>query len=142
MYDGLETNVTRAMMTFTDHQWDPLTPLFPRDIEVKRYLQEYAAVIEESQDGLESLTCKVGIDVTNVRCDPSTRNWIVDMQATHDSTALPAEIFQGVVVATGSENVPNMPEPAPGQQEWEVQYPGSIIHSSKFRSAGVFTGKV
>ncbi|KJY00873.1 monooxygenase flavin dependent like protein [Zymoseptoria brevis] len=126
MYDGLETNVARSMMTFTDQPWSVDTPLSPPNNNVKQYLQCYANDIQRLPDGLESLTCYLGTQVIDVRYTPGSGMWTVDTQ-TNNETAPKAKHF------------PSSRER--GRDRWNAQHPGTILHSSQFQSAEFYRGK-
>lgn len=42
VYEGLETNVPRTLMTFSDFPWPTSASLFPKSTDVNGYLQSYA----------------------------------------------------------------------------------------------------
>ncbi|KXN92684.1 Thiol-specific monooxygenase [Leucoagaricus sp. SymC.cos] len=48
--------------------------------------------------------------------------------------------FDGVVVATGCYTTPNMP-PIPGLAEWAKAFPGSVLHSSRYRRQQMVAGR-
>ncbi|SMR47480.1 unnamed protein product [Zymoseptoria tritici ST99CH_3D1] len=141
MYDGLETNVARSMMTFSDQPWRVTTPLFPPDSCVKEYLQDYANTLRASPDGRESLSCRVGTQVIDIRFVPGSETWEVISQTVHSLNGQEKQTFHRVVVAMGTFNTPSMPETDLGRSEWELRHPGTLFHSSKYQSAEPFTGK-
>lgn len=133
VYDSLETNIPNSLMQFCEFPFPLGTALFPTHRVVKEYLHRYA----EELRPLMRLHSQV-LDISLSR-SPKVE-WTVtwrDIKSDKVSTAR----FDGVVVANGHYNEPNIPA-IPGLEEWNRRYPGSIIHSSVYRRAEPFTNKV
>ena len=79
VYDSLETNVPRQLMTFSDKPWPATTPLFPPHSQVQAYLHSYAEGLKKQY---KSLT--IGCDRQVSRVKKETRKgynspiWAVD----------------------------------------------------------------
>lgn len=143
IYDGLETNVPRTLMTFTDHKWEESTPIFPPDKDVKQYLQSYYYKIRGTPKGQRNLTVSFDTKVDKLRHgqDRYLPKWKIE--ASLDSTNMSTQMFDAVVVAAGNYNTPYKPEPAePGRQLWEGKYPGTILHSQQYQNPDIFRDKV
>jgi cation diffusion facilitator CzcD-associated flavoprotein CzcO len=137
MYDGLGTNVTQAMMTLTDQPWEPSIPLFPRDADVKKYIQDYAESIPTSRNGVETFKCHFDTKVVDVRYSP--KMWRV---TTTKSGGQSSRSFAGVVVAAGNQNTPKWPAGEPDREDWIKHNPGSISHACDYKSADRFKNEV
>jgi cation diffusion facilitator CzcD-associated flavoprotein CzcO len=141
IYDGLETNVPRTLMTFTDHKWPENTPMFPPDTMVKAYLQSYARNLWTSTNA-HNLTYSLNTTVTRLRhgTENYQRKWKIEASTAlygvwHDS-------FDAVVVAAGNYTDPYTPDPEPGRRLWEGKHPGTILHSQQYQNSEKFRGKV
>lgn len=135
MYDDLDTNVPRAMMEFSDHSWDPETPLFPRREAVQGYLQDY-------MKGLEKLIVfdTEVIDVHH-RITEEGRKWVIETRNVHLPKVNKVEYFDYVVVATGNFGKPWVPM-IPGLREWADTYPKSVLHAKSYKNPESFAGRV
>lgn len=133
VYDSLETNIPNSLMQFCEFPFPSGTALFPAHHVVKEYLHRYA---EELRPLIRFHSQVLDISLSRSPKAEWTVTWR-DIKSDKVSTAQ----FDGVVVANGHYNEPNIPA-IPGLEEWNRRYPGSIIHSSVYRRAEPFTNKV
>lgn len=132
MYDGLETNIPRTLMQYTDLPFPADTQLFPKFETILQYLEEY------SQDVKHLVQFQV--QVVDVKVDDEGRGtWLVTRKHL-GSGELQADIYDAVVVANGHYNVPYIPS-IPGISVWDDAYPGVISHAKSYCSSNAFQGK-
>ncbi|KAK5736464.1 monooxygenase [Elasticomyces elasticus] len=135
VYEGLETNVARTLMTLSDHPWPKDASLFPRSEVVGAYLQSYAAAIQSTEFAAENLTMRLYTNVLDVRRSSHlyTEYWRVtaSKRTLGKDEAQTVEYFHGVVVALGVYHEPHMPKQY-NVDEWCQAYPGSLIHAVDF----------
>lgn len=132
VYDLLETNIPNSLMQYCEAPFPSGTALFPTHYVVKEYLHRYAEELRP--------LIRFHSQVLDISLSSPKPEWTVtwhDIKSDIVSTAQ----FDGVVVANGHYNEPNIPA-IPGLEEWNRQYPGSIRHSSVYRRAGPFANKV
>lgn len=147
VYDGLTTNVPRNLMTFTDHPWDPSTPLFPTSGEVNQYLEKYAQRIRMYCNSENKLEIRYNCWVTDVRksAELGDFGWRVRVSQYRFDQPLPEEqiavTFAAVVIAVGNYNTAFAPD-HPGQSEWHLRFPNSMIHAISYRQAQDYRDKV
>lgn len=134
MYQGLETNVPRTLMTFKDFPYPDDVSLFPTHDKIKQYLEDYAADIS----GCIMLNSEVA-KVTKVK-KSSQPKWKVDVANTVKGVKMTSVYFDVVIVATGTSNEYNFP-PDLDWESWEKANPGTILHSRDFRGAEDFKDK-
>ncbi|TKA61164.1 hypothetical protein B0A55_12058, partial [Friedmanniomyces simplex] len=111
VYEGLETNVPRTLMTLSDHAWPEDASLFPRSEVVRDYLQDYAAGVLRSALGS-----------ANLRITMSSRRCLGKEEEVAE------EFFDGVVVASGNYHQPFVPKEY-NVGEWCEAHPGSLLHA-------------
>jgi cation diffusion facilitator CzcD-associated flavoprotein CzcO len=133
VYDSLETNIPNSLMQYCEAPFASGTALFPTHYVVKEYLHRYA----EELRPLIRFRSQV-LDISLSRSPKA--EWSVTWRDIKSDT-VSTDQFDGVVVANGHYNEPNIPA-IPGLEEWNRQYPGSIMHSSVYRRAGPFANKV
>ncbi|KAK5691982.1 Flavin-containing monooxygenase FMO GS-OX5 [Elasticomyces elasticus] len=136
VYEGLETNVPRTLMTLSDHPWPQNASLFPRSEVVGEYLQGYAATMQQGPYSA-NLTMRPYTEVTEVRKSRHhmTDYWKVEaLQRTIGSEKTETvDYFLGIVVALGNYHEPYVPEAyMAGAMEWLEHRPGTLIHSVEF----------
>lgn len=131
VYDSLETNVPRQLMTFSDKPWPATTPLFPPHSQVQAYLHSYAQGLKKQY---KSLT--IGCDRQVSRVKKETRKgynspiWAVD-QGVLDlarNTRTYTGYYHAVVVATGTYQRAFIPD-YEGLEEWAMSDKESHVHS-------------
>jgi hypothetical protein len=115
-YERLRLNTGRWYSTLSGERHPEGTPMFPTRDEFIRYLESYVKRHE--------LSVRFGIQVNRIdRC----RNSLRVVTSAGDLTA------RHVIVATGHEHTPRMPE-WPGLQ----QYQGRLLHSAEYRNPTEF----
>jgi cation diffusion facilitator CzcD-associated flavoprotein CzcO len=115
-YDRLELNTPRRHSALSGEPYPKGTPVFPTRDQLVRYLESYVK--------RHDLSVRFGIQVD--RIDRGRDGWRVVTSA-GDLTA------PHVIVATGHEHTPRMPE-WPGLR----QYQGHLLHSAEYRNPGRF----
>jgi len=135
LYDNLETNIPHFLMQYSDKAFPADAPLFPSCEMVLRYIEEYA-------EGVRHLI-RFQTQVVDVRlCDGDSAEsdkWSVttrDLQ----SGKMNVGIYDAVMVANGHYTVPHVPD-IKGVKEWNIAYPGAIIHSKAYRNPQSFRDK-
>ncbi|HVT67526.1 MAG TPA: NAD(P)/FAD-dependent oxidoreductase [Trebonia sp.] len=116
-YDRLRLNTCRwnAVLRFGD-RFAPGTPFFPLRDQAVQYLESFAA--------RHDVKVRFGVEVE--RIDPGADGWQV-------STSCGPLTARQVVVATGHQNKPSLPD-WPGRD----QFPGRIVHSLNYRNPDEF----
>ncbi|RMZ68042.1 flavin dependent monooxygenase [Pyrenophora seminiperda CCB06] len=134
MYETLETNIPRGLMGFQDLDWPSDSQLFPTHETVLKYIQDYAADV---QDHIQYCTQVTHITPTDAH-SPTT-SWTITTQnlLTQQSTT---ETYDAVIVANGHFIVPHIPS-IPSIQEWASAHPNRITHSKYYRLASDFSHK-
>jgi NADPH-dependent 2,4-dienoyl-CoA reductase/sulfur reductase-like enzyme len=115
-YDRLKLNTSRWTSKLPKARYPRGAPLYPSRDEVIAYLERYAAD--------NDLDIRFGTDVE--RIDRNDDGWLLRTSA-GDLTA------QQVVIATGYENTPVIPE-WPGREDFK----GQLLHAAEYRNAEPF----
>jgi cation diffusion facilitator CzcD-associated flavoprotein CzcO len=118
-YDRLKLNTWRAHSHLPDRPFPKGTPTFPSRDQVVQHLERHAA-----EEGLEF---RFGIEVE--RLDRDGDRWLV---STREGTVRSRQ----VVVATGYENEPYIPE-WPGRDRFD----GELLHASDYKRPAPYVGK-
>ncbi|CZR67452.1 uncharacterized protein PAC_17351 [Phialocephala subalpina] len=132
MYEGLETNVPRTLMTFSDFPYPEDVPLFPTHDRIKEYLERYADDIHD----LIRFNSEVMM-VTRVAKNYQNK-WRVDIE--NKGGEVEKDFFDAVVVATGTFDKFYSP-PEHDFDAWEKENPKTVIHSKQFKRPRDFEGK-
>lgn len=118
-YDGLRLNSVRWMSTLPGYRMERRYGRWPTRDEWAQYLERYVS--------RRALDIRGGVEARRIdRIDGS-----FEVETSSGSFSSPI-----VVVATGHDRVPTMPD-WPGRSEFN----GQLLHSSDFRSADAFTGQ-
>lgn len=136
IYDQLETNIPKSLMSFSDTPFDANLPLFPRHEGVQRYLEEYGSAISSH---IQLQTQVLDIKFEGRSSDGQQDQWDVSFKHI-PSGKIRMQTFNAIVVATGHFSTPSIPK-IPGLAEWDRQHPNSISHSKYFRLPHVFANK-
>ncbi|KAK5742363.1 monooxygenase [Elasticomyces elasticus] len=144
VYEGLETNVARTLMTLSDHRWPKDASLFPRSEVGGEYLQSYAAAMQRTKIGALNLTMKLYTNVLDVRKASylKTDCWRItaSKRTVGRDEAETVEYFHGVVVALGNYHEPYVPKEY-NVDEWCQAHPGTLTHAVDFRKPEHFRNK-
>ncbi|CEP63186.1 N,N-dimethylaniline monooxygenase LALA0_S07e04390g [Lachancea lanzarotensis] len=128
MYDALETNLSKQIMTFSGFPFPDDVPTFPNRKHVWEYLVRfYETFIKGQERILTQLNCKV-------KCVEK----IGDLWRVTHNDGKAVELFDYVVVANGHFEATHVPEDIPGGDEWRNAQPGSLLHSKDFHSSERF----
>ncbi|KAL2220253.1 hypothetical protein M432DRAFT_561066 [Thermoascus aurantiacus ATCC 26904] len=132
IYQGLETNIPKDLMRYSDKPFPSNSQLFPRFDTVTKYLEEYAEDI--------SHLIRFENQILDVRPEnASSSTWSVTRRDL--KTGLKETVsYDAVVVANGHYNVPYVPA-IEGIEVWSKAYPGAISHSKFYDSPEPFRGK-
>ncbi|KAK4547571.1 hypothetical protein LTR36_000528 [Oleoguttula mirabilis] len=148
VYEGLETNVPRTLMTFSDHPWDASVSLFPQSSQVNDYLHTYAAKLRGSypdeQQVLKKqvLTFQYRTEVQKLRkgTHGMTAEWKIESKQYNlgQPPIVKSQAYAGIVVAIGNYHDVFMPD-RPGFSEWRQMLPNTVLHSVDYRNPRDFT---
>ena len=127
LYDYLETNIPKQLMAFSDKPFAEKEALFPGHHDVLRYLGEYADEVRHL------ITFNTAVrDLLHVM-DEGTSQGRWDLIAEDLTTKERiCERYDAVIVANGHYTIPFVPD-VQGLKEWNLAYPGFIIHSKAYR---------
>lgn len=141
LYDYLETNIPKRLMAYSDLPFDQDLPLFPKHLDVLKYLENYAKHVKH----LIRFNTQV-LDI-NPQFSPKqasstsrlSQKWDV---VTKDlrTGAIHENQYDAVIVANGHYTVPHIPE-INGLAEWHKKYPDTIVHSKAYRRPEDFRGR-
>ncbi|BBY15741.1 flavin-containing monooxygenase [Mycolicibacterium litorale] len=118
-YDRLKLNTGRRTSHMPDRPYPKGTGVFPTRDQVVEHLDRHA-----HEDGID-----LRLNTTVNRIDTHPDGWLLD-------TSSGDLVARQVVVATGYEHTPRMPE-WPGMHDFS----GEIGHSSRYRNPRPYTGK-
>lgn len=146
VYDYLDTNVPKDIMTYADSKFDDDVPVFPHRSDVLRYLKNYSKELTPY--------IKFSTKVVEVSFNPETNKWKVVSRpvaveteggsSASDTKPDETEYYDAVVLAIGNYDIPYIPN-REGMYEWAQKYPGTITHVKAFRNPDQFkhlTGKI
>jgi cation diffusion facilitator CzcD-associated flavoprotein CzcO len=133
IYERLETNIPRGLMSFSDLAWPDDFQLFPKHTQVLEYIKTYS---REVQHLIQFNTQVVSIqprdgDKWSVQTQPVTKC---------GESPIRDETFDAVVVANGHYDVPYIPQVS-GIEAWNRAWPDHISHSIYYRKPEHFAGK-
>ena len=132
LYDGLETNIPRTLMQYTDLPFPKETQLFPEFQKVREYLEEYSKEVKH--------LIQFHVQVVDVRLhDSCAGTWAVTRKDL-GTDAVCTDVYDAVVVANGHYNVPSLPS-IDGISAWNDAYPGAIRHSKFYTSPEPYRNK-
>ncbi|CUM66602.1 uncharacterized protein PRCAT00004271001 [Priceomyces carsonii] len=136
VYDYLDTNVPKEIMTYVDEPFSTDLPIFPHRSDVLEYMKHYAT---ELNNFIRFNTKVVHIDLLNDNKWKVISRPVVEetnggkissrIQKFEDKT----EIFDAVVIATGNYDIPYIPN-RQGMEEWNSKHPGTISHVKSYRN--------
>lgn len=131
IYSHMETNVPYYNMRFNNFpvadEQDKSRSLYSTYNEVSEYLQ---SIGNQFSDIIQHNTRVTAVEKVHGK-------WLVSTK-TKSSTA--QDIFDAVIVGSGSFNTPFLPD-FPGLQDWVARYPGSVLHSRNYRAPDAFANK-
>jgi cation diffusion facilitator CzcD-associated flavoprotein CzcO len=137
IYEGLETNIPKHLMKFSDLSFPDSSQLFPKHETVQKYLKDYA------KDVLHMI--RFGVQVINVELrhneveESYGTTWSVECLDLRTGRKT-QETYDAVIVASGHYNVPYIPD-IRGLQTWDATFSESITHSKYYRNPEPFNGK-
>lgn len=127
LYDYLETNIPKHLMAFSDKPFPESDPLFPSHQAVLRYLEEYAGDVKQL------IRFKTAVRDVRAVVDEKTgqERWTLSVEDLV-TKQMSSGTYDAVIVANGHYTIPYLPD-IQGIREWNVAYPGRIIHSKAYR---------
>ena len=148
MYEELETNIPRTLMSFSDQSFPPDCQLFPKHEAVKTYIDEYAKGLlplvkfETQVQEVSLLEAEEGFSDRSISNDSETINEKWSLKAEELKTGrIYEERYDAVIMANGHYSVPFVPD-INGAKGWNEAFPGTLSHSKTFRTAEEFRDKV
>ncbi|KAK6455257.1 flavin-containing monooxygenase [Scheffersomyces xylosifermentans] len=140
VYDYLDTNVPKDIMTYADMEFPKECPVFPHRSDVLRYMIEYS---KELIPYIRFDTKVVNVVLLpNNTWEVTSRPVVKETKGGKTPSTVPefqdtVEIYDAVVIATGNYDVPYIPR-RNGMEEWAEKFPGSITHVKSYRSPKQF----
>lgn len=141
LYDYLETNIPKRLMAYSDLPFDQHLPLFPKHLDVLRYLEEYANPVKhliQFNTQVVDIAPKSSLDQLSSTSRLSQK-WDVVTKNLRSGSISEKE-YDAVIVANGHYTVPHIPE-INGLAEWHKKFPNTVIHSKAYRRPEDFTGQ-
>ncbi|KAG7089369.1 hypothetical protein E1B28_011059 [Marasmius oreades] len=118
LYESLTTNIPHPIMAYTSFSFPPSTPLYPKAVYVRKYLDAYAEHFQLKQ----YIKCRTSVE--NVERDTTSERWKITLNTGK------TQFFDLVIVANGHYRVPRYPD-VPGSKEWLAK--GKASHSAWYR---------
>ena len=134
MYDRLETNIPKPLMSYSDLPFPPECQLFPHRDVVTDYLEQYAEEVKPLIQ-FKTQVLDVRLQSSNLRHDTWTVRSVNIVSGTQRTAS-----YDAVVISSGHYTIPFIPS-VPGMIEWNTAYPSSVSHSKFFRKPEDFTNK-
>ncbi|RLV90283.1 Thiol-specific monooxygenase [Spathaspora sp. JA1] len=140
VYENLDTNVPKDLMSYGGLEFDAKLPIFPKREDVLKYVDEYS---EEIRPYVRFNTKVVSVELIH---DTSSTKWKVTSRAIDETTQGGSvvgvegdvvEIFDAVVIATGNYDIPYIPDRS-GISAWNEKFPGVISHAKSYRNPQQF----
>jgi cation diffusion facilitator CzcD-associated flavoprotein CzcO len=133
MYDHLNTNIPKELMSFSDLEFSSESLLFPTRQDVQSYLIQYSQHVRH--------LIKFSTQVEDIRQALWTDRlqWKLTSKSTITNEQEQA-YYDAIVVSNGHYSVPFIPA-VPGIREFSASYPSIITHSKVYRSPDPFTNK-
>ncbi|SCU86934.1 LAFA_0E03818g1_1 [Lachancea sp. 'fantastica'] len=131
MYNSLEANLSKQIMTFNGFPFPDDVPTFPNRQQVWEYLVCFYETFIEGQERI----------VTQFNCRVDRLQKTGDVWHVSHSNEKVVEVFDFVVVANGHFEAIHIPSDIPGANEWRQERPDSLVHSKEFQSSDRFRGQ-
>jgi dimethylaniline monooxygenase (N-oxide forming) len=128
-YLALHLNSAKQLTGYADFPMPDSFPIYPRHSAVADYLRSFA----QWADVLPHI--EVRTEVVSVRQDPDGAWTIVSRDA---DGATMSRRFEHVIVASGYNTEPTLPDPLPAGSP---SYPGTILHAIDYRDGSDFRGQ-
>ncbi|MFJ7157861.1 flavin-containing monooxygenase [Streptomyces sp. NPDC101118] len=128
-YASLHLNTARQLTGYTDFPMPDTLPQYPRHSDVAAYLRsfaEWAGLLDRIEFGTEVLSVRQAPDAT----------WTVVSRDA--SGAQTSRRFRHVVVASGHNDVPTLPKPAPPGAD---SFAGTILHALDYHDGADYRGQ-
>lgn len=141
VYDSLDTNVPKDIMSYNGIPFPSELPLFPHRSDVCKYMKDFAAPLEKY--------IRFNTKIISIERDETDTKWVVvsrPVVAETEGAKIAAKSgefqdsideFDAVVIATGNYDVPYIPH-RDGMEAWTAKYPHSIDNVKNYRSAKQF----
>lgn len=118
--ESTQVNISKERGCFTDFPFPDGSSPYPSWAEVQRYLEAYAKHFALGH------RFRLSDAVVSVVRDPETSRWIVTSRDSQDR--LTETVFDKVVVANGTNSVPNIPV-----LENQDMFDGRMLHSMEYK---------
>ncbi|EEY17206.1 thiol-specific monooxygenase [Verticillium alfalfae VaMs.102] len=145
LHEHLHSNIIPSIMSFTREpfpdklsertlaKFGPRAPFRHREV-VREWVQEI--FVRNGNDKLLELNTTVERAVKNEQ-----QEWVLTLRReTPGKDYWWEERFDALIVASGHYNIPWVPD-IPGLVDFDVKFPGKILHSKHFRGPASFAGK-
>lgn len=135
VYDFLDTNVPRDIMSYAGFPFDKSLPLFPHREDVRKYLKEYS---EDLRPYVSFDTKVVDVDYVDGKWQVTSRPVTVETEGAATPSSIEGlkdtvETFDALLLSVGNYDLPYIPEKE-GVEEWVAKYPRTIMHTKDYRS--------
>ncbi|EGW35739.1 flavin-containing monooxygenase [Spathaspora passalidarum NRRL Y-27907] len=143
VYDSLDTNVPKDLMSYSGLEFDSHLPIFPDRRDVLKYVCKYS---EKVRPYVRFDTKVVSVELLDDICKWQVVSRPVSTETKGGTIGVDdvVELYDAVVIATGNYDLPYIPD-RPGMTAWNEQFPGTITHAKWYRNPRQFkdvTGKI
>jgi len=126
-WPGMRTNTSCVMSAFSDLDHAPGVAAYPRQEEMLDYLERYALTFD--------LPPHIRLETRVAMLERAQDGWLI--RSTTDSHDR-AEIFSRVIISTGRQNVPDVPE-IPGLESFAGLF--GATHTAQYNGAERYRGR-
>lgn len=131
VYDLLDTNVPKDIMTYAGSEFPETAPVFPHRSDVLEYIRKYSEDVRH--------LVRFNTKVVGVEWDQTANHWTVTSRpvtqetdgANKPTSSDVVEHFDAVVIAVGNYDIPYIPD-RKGMKEWHDKH-GGISHVKSYR---------
>ncbi|KXN92683.1 Thiol-specific monooxygenase [Leucoagaricus sp. SymC.cos] len=146
---GLTTNVPAPLQQIREFPWPDGTEWSTPQDKVCRYLRAFASWHNiNTNDDSSDISYNTRVELIEKRLDADgnqigwtlTTKELVQIEGGFNRATWNKRAFDGVVIASGRYNAPNVP-PIAGLAEWGKVFPDGLIHSRQYRQPEMFAGR-
>ncbi|MFH8798988.1 flavin-containing monooxygenase [Streptomyces sp. NPDC017936] len=127
-YLSLHLNTTKDLTGYADHPMPASYPVYPRHSQMASYLRSFA----EWADVLDHIELETSVESVRAEADGSWTVVSADARGHRTSRS-----FAQVIVASGHNTEPSMPEPPAGSET----FTGTILHAIDYRDGSDYAGR-
>lgn len=110
IYDELQTNVPRTLMTFPNLPWPSNASLFPKHYAVKDYLQQYAATLKHATSETLAYNMRYNTEIIDLRKYDNLWNITARKHQFQRDSRVDKYCFSAVIVAIGNYEAKFVPK--------------------------------